>query len=181
MDRSWLVQRLEKPRTRDNPFLFGGGYKNGGLSDEAMDLIRGIWAFDYMGAAEFEFGAVPEALNKIAQNCDDLVAFEFEIALTDVQADWRDKSGDVPEGSATIYALARAEDAEEVEARVRKWANDQYNDGLKETTRLASTLRPCTEWDGRVVGWLELNNGFLFSTDKEMRDQTAKLFGVEAE
>ena len=41
--------------------------RNGGLSNEAMDLIRGIWSFDYMGASEFEWGAIPKALGEIAK------------------------------------------------------------------------------------------------------------------
>ena len=43
MKRSYLVQRLRKPRgwelTKDNPFSFGGGLQNGGLSGEAMSLL----------------------------------------------------------------------------------------------------------------------------------------------
>jgi hypothetical protein len=182
MEKSWLIQRLEKPRQvlgMDNPFSFGGGFKNGGLSDDAMDLIRDIWSFDYMGAAEFEFGAVPKALNKLAQNADDLVAFEFEISLADVEADFRDKSAVIEGTAKTLYALARAGDRDEVESRIRGWASEQYNRNLKETTRLASTLRPHQEWDGGVVGWLELDNGFMFFTDQDMFTKTADLFGVE--
>ena len=71
MKRTYLIQRLEKPRTlkiagvelKDNPFSFGGGLRNGGLSKDATDLLRPLFSFDYMGAAEFEFGAVPEALS----------------------------------------------------------------------------------------------------------------------
>ena len=100
MERSWLVQRLGKPYKRgllggkDNPFSFGGGFKNGGLSDEAMDLIRGIWSFDYMGAAEYEFGAVPAALNTIAQAAvaKNLATFTITVPLKEVPQSWRDKS-----------------------------------------------------------------------------------------
>ena len=56
--------------------------RNGGLSSEAMDLIRGIWAFDYMGAAEFEFGAVPKALQKIAAS--DLTSFTISVPPSEV-------------------------------------------------------------------------------------------------
>lgn len=180
MNRTRLIQRLEQPRGKDNPFSFGGGYKNGGLTDDAMEILRSVWSFDYMGAAEFEFGAVPKALNKIASNQADLVAFEFEVALSDVPSDWRDKSKGEPEGSETIYVLARSEDREEVEQRIRGWASEAYSNDLKEITRLSSTLRPYSEWDGDIVGWLELDNGFLFFTDKVMFDKTAALFGVES-
>ena len=181
MDRSWLVQRLGKPHGVDNPFSFGGGLKNGGLSDDAMGLLRGIFSFDYMGAAEFEFGAVPKAFRKIAEQADagKLSAFVFDVDVSTIEPDFRDKRANIePETFRSVYVIARDEDRAEVTERIRGWATERYNN-LKETTRLASTLRPFHEWDGDVVGWLELNNGFMFFTDKDMWEKTAELFGVE--
>lgn len=165
-DGSWLVQRLERPFKRmgpltDNPFSFGGGYKNGGLTDEAMGLLRGIFGFDYMGSAEFEFGAVPKALQQIAKA--ELTAFTFDI------------------DGHTIYSLAPAAWKTDVEARIREFAEKDYGPGayrLKEITRLHAVLNdePYTD---RLAGWLELDNGFMFFTDEEMWSKTCKLFGVE--
>lgn len=57
LKQTYLVQRLNRPTNGyDNPFSFGGGLKNGGLSEDAMKLLRPIFSFDYMGSAEFEFG-----------------------------------------------------------------------------------------------------------------------------
>lgn len=82
MKRTWLVQRLRKPYNHpafgaDNPFSFGGGLRNGGLNDEAMGLLRGIFSFDYMGAAEFEFGAIPQAFDRLRESGDDIVLCEW--------------------------------------------------------------------------------------------------------
>jgi hypothetical protein len=179
MERSWLVQRLRRPwpGERDNPFSFGGGLKNGGLSDEAMGLLRGIFSFDYMGAAEFEFGAVPEALQRIARA--DLAVFSFAVPLADVPAHWRDKSSEKPAGEATVYVLCPADNSDEVRERIEGWARTHLAD-LKEQTRFASALRPFNEWDSEVCGWLELDNGFMFFTDRDMWQQTCELFGVTA-
>lgn len=175
--RSWLVQRLNKPHPGpDNPFAFGGGRKNGGLSDEAMGLLRGIFSFDYMGAAEFEFGAVPEALQAIAKSADDLVAYSFPITLAKVRAHWDDKRP--AEGIGVVYVLCRREWTDEVEQRISEWATGDRED-LKERTKLSNALRPFNEWDGETVGWLELSNGFMFFTDRDMWAKTAALFGVE--
>ena len=68
MERSYLIQRLLKPTQFgvELPFgSFGCGLVAGGLSKKAVEVINGMWTFDYMGSAEFEFGAVPEALNTI--------------------------------------------------------------------------------------------------------------------
>lgn len=180
MESSWLVQRLRKPRGI-NPFSFGGGLKNGGLSDEAMDLIQGLFTFDYMGAAEFEFGAVPKALGHIAElaNENNLSHFVLTVRQGEVEPDFRDKTeADEPR---SIYVLCASGDENEVAARIRSWAASRYNGDLKETTHIAGTLRPSSEWDGECVGWLELDNGFFFFADKTMFEGTAALFGVKVE
>lgn len=186
LERSWLVQRLGKPRAGrlaeiGEVFSFGGGLKNGGLSDDAMSLVREIWTFDYMGAAEFEFGEVPKALTKIAQA--QLNAWTFAIPLSDVPANWRDKAKTKGEGEATIYALAPVGYESDLERRVHGWATDSHYDEfrLKEPTKLSAALRPVEDWDRDTCGWLELNNGFLFFTDKEMWQKACSLFGVASE
>ena len=58
--RPYLIQRLEKSKNYVNPFSFGGGLVNGGLSKDAMSLLKPIFSFDYMGSAEFDFGVLPK-------------------------------------------------------------------------------------------------------------------------
>ncbi len=187
-ETSWLVQRLQKPLQsahpvlgKDNPFAFGGGLRNGGIPQAGMDLLREIWRFDYMGAAEFEFGAVPEALSRLAKA--DLCHFAFDIPLREVAANWRDKSKETPEGEATIYVICPSGWKQEVERRIRGWAADDYPKErefqLKESTRLASSLRPVEDWDRDICGWLEIDNGFLFFSDEEMWGRASALFGLE--
>ena len=78
MNETWLIQRLERPSPRrqpipenpddyiGNPFNFGGGMIRGGLSGVALYTLEDCFTFDYMGSAEFEFGAIPKALSHIA-------------------------------------------------------------------------------------------------------------------
>lgn len=192
MKRTYLIQRLKKPFTvkpqgalallGDNPFAFGGGLRNGGLSGEAMDLLREVWRFDYMGAAEFEWGAVPEALRAIAQVAEKggLDAWSFTIPLAEVEPSWeREAKKQKVSGEGTVYVLAPKEWAAEVEERITALAKERFNPKLKETTGLAGALRPFKEWETETCGWLELDNGFLFFTDAEMWSKTCALFGVE--
>jgi hypothetical protein len=165
MRRSWLIQRLKQPYPQDsvlgadNPFAFGGGYRNGGLSDEAMGLLRGIFSFDYMGAAEFEWGAVPKAMQSLAKQAKKLTAYPLDV------------------DDHRLYVLCQQAHADEVSERITGWATERYND-LKEQTRLSSALNPERDWDREVCGWLELDNGFFFFTDEAMWRATARLFGV---
>lgn len=191
MKSTWLIQRLNKPYGKkaflgveglvDNPFSFGGGLRNGGLSDEAMDLLREIFSFDYMGAAEFEFGAVPKTLQAIAKDADKYLTTTLSIPLKKVEKNWRDKSAEDPTGEAVIYVICQKGDVQEVHNRIKGWAFKPYdkNNQLKEITMLSQVLRPSGDWTPSAVGWLELDNGFFFFTDKEMWEKTAKLFGIE--
>ena len=184
---SYLVQRLHQPHNMkiagvlvDNPFSFGGGYKNGGLSDEAMGLMRSIFSFDYKGAAEFEWGAVPEAFRTIAKNIGKFQATVIDIPLSDVAPSWKDKNP-APKGNGRVYILCASDDATEVEKRIRAWASDSKDREYrtKERVCLNTSLRPYDEWDNETQGWLELDNGFMFFTDRLMWERTAALFGIE--
>lgn len=188
MQGSWLVQRLNKPRPAhhilgtDNPFAFGGGLVNGGLSGEAMDLLRPIFSFDYMGAAEFELGAVPEALNRLAK-AKRLAHSTVDVDLAGVPLPWSARKDEpkIGRGTAPVYVLSQAAHVDEVHRRIAAWATEPYGRTLKESTNLNRALRPSDDSDRRTCGWLELDNGFFFFTDAEMWTSTCAVFGVEAE
>jgi hypothetical protein len=164
MHHVWLVQRLEAPRD-PNPFSFGGGYKNGGLSDAGMAMIRNIFSFDYMGAAEFEFGAVPQALHFLARQGHG----EKNLVTGTVT---------FPEGN--VYYICPKEYEVDVKGYIGVWARYPYGtkDGkgrTKESVRLYEALRKQKYCD--TLGWLELDNGFFFTIDEDMFNKTKELFG----
>lgn len=184
MERSWLVQRLKKPLSGQmgafaEAFSFGGGMRNGGLSDDAMTLLREVFAFDYMGSAEFEWGAVPNALQRIAQHQSELTSFTLQVPLSMVPPHWRANQDEIPDGTASVYVLCRAPQAEQVKERIFTWAAAGYQTDTKESVQLSAALRPFHDWDTRTCGWLELDNGFFFFTEEHMWRSTAALFGVE--
>jgi hypothetical protein len=175
MHRTRLIQRLNKPLNRTNPFSFGGGYKNGGMSDQAMDLVKGLFSFDYMGASEFEWGAVPEAMAALHQ-AKEKVAFSFEVKGKDITQPWNKKGAVFPDVS-TIYVVCIKDIKKDAEAKIRQILKDEQSADLKEATCLSYALDTQKE-DKRTCGWLELENGFFFFTDKEMWEGTSKLFGA---
>lgn len=202
---TWLIQRLNRPwqvdafKGKDNPFSFGGGMKNGGLSDEAMGLLRDIFEFDYMGAAEFEFGEVPKALHRIA-NAHDLIA--DSVLVTGKRELYRPTHRAIKLPEKVAYILAPARFLEHARDVVRRQAASEYprEPRLKEVTLFQNALwareiadeeHPGTrkkereereraiERRQRMAGWLELDNGFFFFTDREMWEKTCALFGVK--
>lgn len=178
LDRSsWLVQRLDAPRSRTNPYAFGGGYKNGGLPDAAMSLLSEIFSFHYMGAAEFEFGALPKALLGLEEDSERLIGFSISIPLRKVAPPWKAKKDLAPEGDATVWVICRVEHQDEVERRIREFAAGKGR--TKERVGLDSALRPFDEWDTETIGWLEISNGFFFFVSEEAWKSTCELFGVD--
>ena len=58
MENSLYIQRLKNPTEYIDPYSFGGGLANGGVDKKTMEQMSKIFSFDYMGAAEFEFGKI---------------------------------------------------------------------------------------------------------------------------
>ncbi len=187
-----LVQRLSKPfrgfpQLIDNPFSFGGGLRNGGLSEDGMAAVRSIFSFDYMGAAEFEWGIVPATLNAMVKNSKSLSAIVILVPYKDVALPWHYDADKLPEGKAPVYLIAYRDDLTEAVRRIRMWAKNKNPTSvewegqthLKENTRLHDAILPNEENPTGIVGWLEVDNGFFFFTDEEMWRNTAALFGLK--
>lgn len=202
METTKLIQRLTAPKEKDigisNPFAFGAG--GGRLQPKAMELLAPVFRFDYMGAAEYEFGAVPESLNKIWNLADsnNLFLSTLDIKLKDVKFD-RSVLNDAPRTweSCPVYIIGAKNDQEEIERRVRLVATDEDRCSAEMWKRFKGKLHEglyvrdhvgldryikLEPTDPRpVVGWLELENGFFFSVDRIMTEKFAKLFGMPVE
>lgn len=186
--RSYLIQRLRKPMDysklgfKTNPFAFGGGLKDGGLSTEASKLLSNIFEFDYMGSAEFEWGAVPAALQFLAEQttAKNIVAGVIDVSKPEDQA-----RSDIRE---LVYFICPLTYKAEVINRIKELRNVGGYGNIKSTIQLKEHCG-LKEWfdekDPRRVeyakkniGWLELDNGFIFFTDKEAFDKFCIMFGI---
>lgn len=184
MKKSYLIQRLKKPfkiedklKNLQNIFSFGGGLTSGGLSKEAMGLIKNIFRFDYMGSSEFEWGAVPEAIQKIAKSAKNKTL----IAFTDkIQYKYEDFNSDINSGVESIYIICNKEHKEEVIKRIEKYAKKSYH-YTKELINLNASLSGIEGYFKDIVGWLELDNGYFFFSDENMFNKTCQLFGINKE
>ena len=188
MNHSRLIQRLKRPYSKNgnklahlvNPFSFGGGMKNGGLSDEAMDVLADICRFDYMGAAEFEFGALPNALHKIAKwsESGELVAFPIPVKTKRAKRAYGREVTEPVE--ATVFVICFKEHKKEVEFRVKIYATDPVeNFKTKESILLNSAIRRIEpDLNHDPCGWIELDNGYMFFTDEDMFNAFVHLFKI---
>lgn len=76
MKNSWLVQRLEPQFEPRADFEFGAGI---GGSNESRKLVKHFCRFEYMGSAEFEFGTIPDAFEKLGKEAADLTAMVMAV------------------------------------------------------------------------------------------------------
>jgi len=189
MESSYLIQRLLKPYKnpvgvlKDNPFSFGGGLVNGGLSNEAMDLLRPIFRFDYMGSAEFEFGEVPRTLSKIVENKDKYIAWEF---LVNYRYESWFKKKETFTGKKPVYVICQKDWIDNVKDVIWYHAKNSYGNTQHYTKECVFLNRALAEncedeWPKKYQGWLELDNGYFFFSNKEMFDKTCELFGITKE
>jgi hypothetical protein len=156
LKKSYLIQRLEESHDFDNPFSFGGGLQNGGLSKEAMKLLKNIFSFSYMGSSEFEWGAVPEALNFLGNQ-----AYNKNLVFGNID---------------DVYYICPKSYEEEVKDRILKLKKDEYQFRLKEHCGLQAWFEDNNKYSKRTLGWIELDNGFMFFVDKNMFEKTCNLF-----
>lgn len=160
LESTYLVQRLNAPHGNyDNPFSFGGGLKNGGLSENAMNLLRPIFSFYYMGSAEFEFGAIPKCFEAIAKSINEYSFHTITI-------------NNVP-----VYIICRSAAKELIDERIKELAKDKIR--CKGWTAFSQALgldKFYSKEKCNTIGWLELDNEFMFFTNKEASEKTASLF-----
>lgn len=172
---SWLVQRLNPPlkfnpgqeAARKETLAFGGGLLNGGLNPEAHKMLSYIFSFDYMGAAEFEWGIVPSCLEFLATTASqpgNLVCGKISIASC----------------PKTIYYLCHTAHSSQIEARIVSFIEPNHSSS-KEQIKLNNALEAAPSFPCRTVGWLDCSNGFFFFIDKNMWEETCAMFGVAHE
>lgn len=163
MKNTYLIQRLEKPYGHINPFSFGGGYVNGGMSKEASEILKNIMSFDYMGAAEYEFGSLPKSLDNIAKSKNEYVSFSKEY------------NGKVP-----VYVICHSVMVEEIKRMLSELAKGKIQTKGFTNFRAAIGMDSfLTKEKCKTVGWLELNNDFFFFTDKKMFENVSALFEIK--
>lgn len=155
---TFLVQRLKMPVTGVQLFPTVGWQEvNGKLTERSGKAREGLYAYDYMGSAEFEWGIIPQTIKALWKDQHLLEAFTFKVpkrSFRDCAVPVKAKGKEV-----LFYGIARKGAAGEVARRVQMMASKTID--LKE---YAFTMwhESVTE----VIGWFELDNGFYFFTDR---------------
>jgi hypothetical protein len=165
MKQPFLIQRLLKPTGHAiQPFGSFGCTYNGAFKDEAIKLLSPIMTFDYMGSAEYEFGAVPTAFSNmlLLYASDRCRCVSFKI---------KNKNKDFIE----INALCHDSISSSVIEYLQLLYTGDIDYKLKESTNFKHAI-DCADFCNRCAGWIELDNPFMFFIDNEMYENVMKLF-----
>jgi hypothetical protein len=201
--RGWLLQVLTLapkpvdddriPNMLDRVFAFGGG--GSGLSDEAWAIVSKLFGFEYMGSAEYEFGAPAKALKALA----DLGAAKKIVAgRTLVEAKHIElskftrgnsnydptvkKRGDKSKlplpADTPVYFVCERGLEDQVAKIIQNVASGKQQ--CKEYPQGSYIFDPVTDSDHRRIGWLSVTMGepFIAVKDKETFDRVVETFGV---
>ena len=148
----WLVQRYSPGTGFINPF----GDMNGQIGNEvAQKLIADVVSPDYMGAAEYEWGAYPKCLEKM---------FEHELVVEEYDG------FDIP-----IYIVAASIDFAKVcihylyneTELVNSYSDNSYNEVSKaDYGSFKKTVLGKSRQD--TIGWLSLKGHYAWFTDENI-------------
>lgn len=160
---SYLIQRLKKPYIGEvkTPLkaLCKFGLAATGFNKELSEALSSICRWDYMGSAEYEFGAIPRTLRAMASLKLTTIVESINYTYRDYRNN-KDITGILP-----IYIIAQKEDLQEVTNRIKTLAIGELR--CKERPNFDESLAEY-EYSKDIYGWLELNNGYMFFKDEVM-------------
>lgn len=194
--RPWLVQRL-------NPSQGGpaeGPFSPLEFKKHANELLGQLFSLDYMGAAEFESGAIPRCIQAVAACAEKkFLCTTCKIKVTKphffplpfgtnekLEKRWEQ----APDMFMVPVHFLGPKDCLEL---MVQWVaeNDATNSSppLKERTRFQDTtytkqwcrkegIQP-DESHYEYIGWLEISYGVFYFLDEEVFQKTCNLFGVQ--
>jgi hypothetical protein len=167
MKRSWLIQRMQKPTGKVNPFSFGGG--GSGFHPDVSDQLKDVCSWDYMGAAEYEFGSTAKAFNRMILAKKKLKAGLFKVPYKYDRRAWGSDPAKQFEGDGKVFYICPKKAIKEIQTRIAKWAIDYEYGDTRDQVKLDEALANDTgPYRPSCCGWFDIDNDFMFFTDEKM-------------
>ena len=139
MNTIYHIQRMKKP------------YNSNG---EGLDKY---FRMDYMGSAEFEFGALPASLKRVRKHLNEYAVY------------------DLPDIDKRLRVFCKSEDLPMIEEFVKINATNNYEPRLKELTCLTHVLEG-EGYNKDTTGWWDIDNDWFMTIGQE--DITKVINGV---
>lgn len=123
-------------------------------SRENITGIDSLFSFDYMGSAEFEFGALPRALSKICEVADALQAYEVTF------------------GKKSLWLVTTKKEVSEAMRMLKLAADEQIR--TKEYVGIEAHLKGTEKDRGYkdYKAWWAIDHRWIACVDKELAELT---------
>ena len=170
-NRSWIVQRLNKPTKTLNPY----GNTIDFDDKDSIDRVAKVFSTDYMGAFEYEHGALGESMSRMYENdftnieeyCHyhkEGIDFRCYVVYT-INIDWK---------------IGKIKNQRQfVEQCIQKNYIDGSNGGEEVAKNDYGSFykRVNGEWDSEeLMGWYDLRNDFAWFLELEDAENFKSLF-----
>jgi hypothetical protein len=204
--RRLYVQRILRRSDRIDPVALAGaidraegrgGVLGGNHSrEEEWALLAQLWHFDYMGAAEFEFGALPNCLDimkgfQLDQACDKIVTHEIELTFLPSRPKHLETASDAVLGrwarnhrfeplTAPVYLICFRGHIPHLVDLLQHFQKINHELRCKEEPHIWESYMATesNDWAGRIQGWWEITQGWLVFKDKDLFLATTKALGL---
>jgi hypothetical protein len=168
---------MQLPKGRVNPFSFGGG--GSGFAKEVAEQLKDVCSWDYMGAAEYEFGSAAEALNRMILAKGKLKAGAFKVSYKYDRPIWMSTPAKLFEGEGKVFFLCPKKEVKEIQERISKWAIDYEYGDTRDRVKLDEALADAGSDYSQCCGWFDIENDFMFFTDEKMWREFCDGFSVK--
>lgn len=158
-----FIQRITpSEKKKGNPHNFGGGMRNGGLENSFANQIYKFASFDYMGAAEFEFGRLDSSIKNLLE-----YAKQGEMKLSQSKIDGK-----------IVWIISHSQVINKVRGFLRTLAHSEKREfQLKEFSHFSRVLAGESLL---VRGWIDIENSFMFFTDEALAQNFYNLLSRKA-
>jgi len=198
LERSRLIQPFRDPSKSGALASLAFGCRGLSFSEDGWEAVNQIGVPVYMGAYEYEMGALPKALGHIVQNSATYVRGFFTLKKRQIKSNWCRNKKSPPkktqiggvllrlarsserytrhEIEREVYFLCPKELEEAVKGRVIELALEKCD--IKNGCDFSLALDPFSESQERSKGWIDLGHHFMFFVDEGMFERACSLLGV---
>lgn len=150
MATSQLIQRLAHPIGGPKPYAKGLG-KTGDV-----DKVNEFCIHDYMGAAEFEYGALGSTYKELRKLAVANKLYHWQLTVAD--------------GKIKVYVLGNVDEKTDINQLIVGLSNNEVR--TKEYTDFPTPRYGAQ----RIIGWLDIENYFMFFVDRPMFEEFVKFY-----
>jgi hypothetical protein len=132
--------------------------------DTGRPGFDGYFALDYMGSAEFEWGAIPDSLKAIRANRKIVTR----------------KATAVRHGvSREVWFVGGAKDVEHAIAKLNEWLADERPHSKELSYFPEQVEGVAREWQTSIDAWWALRGNVMFALDERVAERLARAIGAK--